>query len=132
VRVVTIPEPLRQVGSVPEGDPVLLDPWRRLQDERRCRLEQLADLEAETPASPRHESVTRLLRASARVALAEIDAALARVSEGRYGVCSGCGGEIGAERLTVLPMAALCMSCHYNEQNCRLAAMESSSRAQRR
>ena len=119
----TVPDARKRPAS--EGDPVLVDPWQRLQDERRFRVQQLADLEAETPLSPRHVSVTRLLCASARVALAEIDAALARMSEGRYGVCSGCGGAIGAERLAVLPMAPLCTGCHYNEQNCRLAAMTS-------
>ena len=128
----TFPEPLGRERPTSQDDPVLVTAWRRLQDERRFRLEQLADLDAETPLSPRHESVTRLLRASARVALSEVDAALARITEGHYGVCTGCAGEIGAERLTVLPMAPLCMRCHYNEQNCRLAAMSGSGHGQRR
>ena len=123
----TVPDERKRPTS--EDDPDLLGPRQRLQDERRFRVQQIADLEAETPVSPRHESVTHLLCASARVALAEIDAALARMSDGRYGVCSGCGGEVGAERLAVLPMAPLCVRCHYNEQNCRLAAMSSSSHA---
>lgn len=105
-----------------EEAPVNAERRRRLQDERRFRQEQLAALETEIPASERHESVNRLLCVCARIALAEIDAALARMAEGCYGRCVRCGGQIASERLAVLPMTPLCMNCHYNEQNCRLAA----------
>jgi DnaK suppressor protein len=103
-------------------DPAYADHWHKLQDERTFRRQQLADLQAATPVSPRHESVTRLLCVSANVALAEVEAALARIDEGRYGCCVSCGERLSAERLAVLPSAALCMRCHYNEQNCRLAS----------
>lgn len=110
-------------GSAPAGDPGDAERWRRLQGERRFRLEQLEDLEAEIPASPGHRRVNQLLCGSARIALAEIDAALARMVEGCYGLCVRCGGHIASERLAVLPMTPLCTNCHYNEQNCRLAAV---------
>ena len=47
-------------------------------------------------------------------ALAEIDLtrkAIARLDSGSYGICSGCGELIAAERLAALPMAAECISC---------------------
>ena len=119
----TLPKTIRREGSMPEDDLVNAERWRRLQRERRFRLEQLGDLKAETPASQRHERMNRLLCISARIALAEIDAALARLAEGCYGLCVRCGGRIAFERLAVLPMTPLCMNCHYNEQNCRLAAV---------
>lgn len=97
------------------------DAWQRLEAERRFRLAQLAALEAEVPASPRHEGVQRALAVAASVALEEVEAALDRLAEGRYGRCVTCTRPIDDERLDVLPMAALCMSCHYNEQNCRSA-----------
>ncbi len=124
----TSPDATRWRTHLPEALPVAVDRWQRLEDERRFRVQQLADLEAETPASPRHESVRRMLSASACVALAEIDAALARMAEGRYGQCVTCGRQLDDERLDVLPMASLCMSCHYNEQNCRLAALSGARR----
>jgi RNA polymerase-binding transcription factor DksA len=65
---------------------------------------------------------------SAGIALAEIDAALARMAEGCYGQCVRCRAQISAERLETLPMTPLCMNCHYNEENCRLAKMLSSGR----
>jgi RNA polymerase-binding transcription factor DksA len=41
----------------------------------------------------------------------EIDAALLRMDEGRYGLCKSCGNEIALGRLQVRPQAALCISC---------------------
>jgi len=41
--------------------------------------------------------------------LGEIDAALARIDDGSYGVCSACGGPIGEERLEAVPYATLCI-----------------------
>jgi DnaK suppressor protein len=43
--------------------------------------------------------------------LAEIDAAIARMDAGRYGLCKSCGNEIALGRLQVRPQAALCISC---------------------
>jgi RNA polymerase-binding transcription factor DksA len=51
------------------------------------------------------------LLAQAHAALASVDAALARRSSGSYGVCTGCGGVIGAERLEARPSATLCIAC---------------------
>ncbi len=53
------------------------------------------------------------------VAIAEIDtqelmdtrAALDRLEEGRYGICIGCGVEIGFARLESQPAAARCIDC---------------------
>jgi RNA polymerase-binding protein DksA len=41
--------------------------------------------------------------------LGEIDAALARIEEGTYGLCTSCGKPIGRERLEALPYATLCI-----------------------
>ena len=43
--------------------------------------------------------------------LREIDAALARLAEGTYGVCAGCGRPIAPERLEVRPTARTCVAC---------------------
>lgn len=42
---------------------------------------------------------------------AEIEAALARLARGEYGVCEGCGKPIPEARLAVRPMAATCVGC---------------------
>jgi RNA polymerase-binding transcription factor DksA len=40
-----------------------------------------------------------------------IDAALARVSEGTYGICTQCGNDISDGRLSTLPETPFCKSC---------------------
>jgi DnaK suppressor protein len=47
----------------------------------------------------------------AREHLAEIEAAMGRLDDGRYGTCSGCGQPIGAPRLAARPTAATCIRC---------------------
>ena len=39
----------------------------------------------------------------------DIDAALQRIEEGSYGVCEICGEPIGAQRLSAIPWARLCI-----------------------
>lgn len=43
--------------------------------------------------------------------LAEIDAALQRIEDGTYGICTNCGKSISEERLEALPWASLCIDC---------------------
>jgi len=43
--------------------------------------------------------------------LAAVDAALARVDAGTYGLCERCGSAIGEARLEALPAARLCIRC---------------------
>jgi len=47
----------------------------------------------------------------ARTAVEEIDAALAKILEGSYGICEQCGSSIPRERLRAIPYAALCVQC---------------------
>ncbi len=41
--------------------------------------------------------------------LGEIEAALARIDDGTYGLCTRCGRPISAERLDAVPYATLCI-----------------------
>ncbi len=41
--------------------------------------------------------------------LDEIDAALARIDAGAYGICGACGKPIDADRLSAIPWARLCI-----------------------
>ena len=43
--------------------------------------------------------------------LAEIEAALAKLEDGRYGLCEDCGNEIAVPRLEAMPSARFCISC---------------------
>ena len=52
-----------------------------------------------------HRAVTE------RLALAEIEAALARLATGRFGWCAHCGAAIAEARLAEIPQARCCPSC---------------------
>ncbi|MCW2501249.1 MAG: dksA [Frankiales bacterium] len=67
------------------------------------------DPEGATIAFERQQVAALLEQAHA--SLASVDAALARRSSGSYGVCTGCGGVIGADRLEARPSATLCIAC---------------------
>ena len=43
--------------------------------------------------------------------VAAVTAAIARIDEGSYGICTSCGKDIAAERLAAKPEAALCIEC---------------------
>lgn len=43
--------------------------------------------------------------------LEEIDAALQRIRDGRYGACLNCGGPMGLQRLRAIPEARYCLAC---------------------
>lgn len=54
--------------------------------------------------------VTALLT-STRQEIENLTAGLERVAADTYGRCEECGNEIGAERLSALPTATMCVSC---------------------
>jgi DnaK suppressor protein len=94
-----------------------------LMELRDFRLQQLADLDADLvrERGTALGDVAASLKVAGLAALREIDAALARMATNDgYGTCQQCGGQIPAERLKVLPMAAFCMPCQASrEQECR-------------
>ncbi len=48
---------------------------------------------------------------SIAASIADIDTALARIADGSYGTCAGCGDAIPATRLEALPAASRCVGC---------------------
>jgi RNA polymerase-binding transcription factor DksA len=65
----------------------------------------------EGPTLAFERSQTSAILSQSQQHLVEIDAALTRMDEGRYGLCKSCGNEIALGRLQVRPQAALCISC---------------------
>jgi RNA polymerase-binding transcription factor DksA len=58
-----------------------------------------------------HIEVQVKLAASARMVLADVEAALTRMNEGSYGTCHLCRRPIDRERLTIVPQARYCARC---------------------
>jgi DnaK suppressor protein len=48
--------------------------------------------------------------------LYEIDQALLRIKDGKYGLCQICGRDIEKERLEAVPYARLCIKCRQAEE----------------
>jgi len=87
------------------------EPFRallRTQREDCLRQHELALAEG-IASRPDPVAVTRAGVLSARVEA--IDAALARIEDGSYGICTSCGEAIPQERLEFRPHAISCVGC---------------------
>ena len=58
-----------------------------------------------------NDEVLERLSEAERNEMAETRAALVRIRDGSYTVCAGCGEEIAARRLEVLPFTSNCVGC---------------------
>jgi len=101
----------------------------RLETEKNRLVEELEQLRATvrpteerregSPFGKREEEATESLELERRLALekqireqlADVDRALQKFEEGKYGLCEGCGQPIDPARLDALPQARLCLSC---------------------
>lgn len=75
-------------------------------------LESHASPDWEEQATEREED--EMLEGMGNAGLQElrrIEAALARIADGSYGVCVRCGAEIAPERLDLLPETPFCAAC---------------------
>jgi DnaK suppressor protein len=71
-----------------------------------------ADAGAKTYAREHELALTH----NARELLSQNERALARISDGSYGVCESCGEPIGKARLQAFPRATLCVACKQREE----------------
>lgn len=53
---------------------------------------------------------------SHREMINDIDAALNRIKEGKYGICEQCGKEISEEVLALIPESRFCEECKKKDQ----------------
>ncbi len=82
----------------------------------RGRLEaQLKDGDDYDPAT------VRALRGNIRCQLEQINEALSRIDEGKYGICAECLKPIEADRLVIRPYSTLCMGCQNRQDRSKSA-----------
>jgi len=84
-----------------------------LEEQRRFRLNQLrefGDSRHEERSADRAE-VDAQIMASARMVLADVEAALERMDRNRYGTCHLCARPIPLRRLEIVPQARYCARC---------------------
>ncbi|MDQ8705613.1 TraR/DksA C4-type zinc finger protein [Streptomyces sp. LHD-70] len=93
---------------------------KNLDEQRLFRQEQLRELTVAVPArgdAPgRQRAVGQVevgvrLAACARMVLVDVEAALTRLSEGRYGICQLCRRPVARKRLMIVPQARYCGPC---------------------
>lgn len=101
---------------------------RTLEEERTKLLHQLEELGADEKGDLRSDvdygdgfsdAAAATAERTERIGLVEslkgmlddVDSALAKISDGSYGVCANCGKEIGAARLEARPESRLCVDC---------------------
>jgi DnaK suppressor protein len=91
---------------------VILETARRAEAGLDALRSAERDPEFEEGAQNEHEQFTLArLGETQRREILQIDAALARMEAGEYGVCRDCGQEIDPRRLKALPYAVLCTEC---------------------
>ena len=109
---------------------------RRLLEERKRVADAIQNLHEENPGSLEDETaempldnhlaetatatldreIDYSLEENATHVLAAIDAALERIEQGAYGVCTRCGTPISPGRLEARPWASLCIDCKRKEE----------------
>ncbi|AKZ58941.1 hypothetical protein SAM23877_5896 [Streptomyces ambofaciens ATCC 23877] len=100
----------------PEDLAVLRDSLREQRLFREEQLRQIATVPARADEARRRRSAAQTevraeLAASARMVLADVEAALDRMARGRYGSCHLCRRPVDRERLMIVPQARYCARC---------------------
>jgi DnaK suppressor protein len=57
------------------------------------------------------------IRDRERKLLNKIRSALERIDSGEFGICEGCGDEIGYERLEARPVTTFCITCKKKQED---------------
>lgn len=60
--------------------------------------------------------VDLIIRSRERERIREIEAALARIDHGEFGICQNCGSTISEKRLWAKPTSSLCIGCKEKEE----------------
>ena len=94
---------------------------QNLQEENSGNLAEDAGEEtahdlADTATETYDRELDHTLEENSEHVLAAIDAALKRIDEGTYGICTNCGRQIAEERLEALPWATLCIDCQRHRE----------------
>jgi len=111
-------------SDAPTSEPAVADFRVTLETERADLARQLAELGygdtgtlnydsnfADTSQVTAERGEAEALAGELKDALNEVEAALARVVKGTYGLCERCGQAISPARLEAMPAAPLCITC---------------------
>ncbi len=102
---------------------ILMGNVRRLEDEA-CRKgsDAAGDLStiplhpADLATDTQQQDMSLLFMQNENVRLQDIEEALERIKEDRFGLCEECEQEIALERLRAIPYAPLCVDCKRRQE----------------
>src|SRR5574341_659056 len=77
--------------------------------------ENLPDLGDQASAVTDQNFMLRLKEREQKL-LKKIDEALDRITQGTFGICESCGGEISFKRLRARPVTTLCIECKTKQE----------------
>lgn len=88
----------------------------RERDELQRRLDELGGLDfdsnfADSSQVTAERGELEALCAALRETLTEVEHALGKLGDGRYGVCEACGEAIAQPRLEAMPATRFCINC---------------------
>jgi len=78
--------------------------------------EDMAD-EADMTSVEMETAMRNRLRSREAIFIRKVEEALKRISNGSFGECMDCGGEIEIKRLEARPTATLCVTCKEAEEH---------------
>jgi DnaK suppressor protein len=120
----TKPSPLSRTQFLGRAAAHLRDTKTRLsrQADSELRAERDGDrgdgLDSSDRASEECDrDLSSMLSERERIKISQIDAALERITEMKYGVCENCNFEITEERLKVMPFTRLCRDCQQDHEH---------------
>lgn len=107
------------------SDAASVDPRALLEQERKELRDQLSEMGfggagegltydanfADSSQVTAERGEASALAANLQESLEEVEAALAKLDEGNYGICEGCRQPIPAARLEAMPSARFCIEC---------------------
>ena len=119
-----------RAAAAPTKDQELAEIRRELEQQRKALLneagvmigqglmigsENLPDLGDQATAVADQNFMLRLKEREQKL-LKKIDEALDRITQGTFGVCESCGGEISFKRLRARPVTTLCIECKTKQE----------------
>lgn len=102
-------ESFSRIEELEKTDPFNIEVVHDLVDDRTS-----SDDEAQV--NEVHERIAAQV-GSLRNSLVRIESALERIEQGTYGICEACGKEIEEIRLSIMPLASLCLDDEKDIEN---------------
>jgi len=117
------PSPVSRNQFLAQASEQLRDTKTRLSDQAGSELRAERDSErdngldsSDLASEECDRDISSALSNRERIKISQIDAALARIAEMKYGLCENCGFEITEARLRIMPFTRLCHDCQHDHE----------------